>query len=167
MMVSPETRTPPDQRTTMSLDAAYEFLASHELLSLCTASKDGVPHCAPSFYVLDGRDVLFTTSDRTTTGRNLLSNPYAAVGEGDAPDPGQTWDEARGIQISGSVTVLEGADADAAASKLMAAYSHLGDSIRQSHFFRLTPTAVTYIHNAPNGDEEFEPLGVNWVRETF
>ncbi len=151
----------------MSIEAAYEFLGTYELLSLATASKDGVPHCAPTFYAFDGRNILFTTSDRTTTGRNVLSNPLAAFGEGDAPDPGQTWDDARGIQLQGRVVLLEGAEADAAAEKLMAAYSHLGESIKQSHMFRFEPSSVTYIHNAPDGDEEFEPLGVNWVRETF
>lgn len=151
----------------MSLEAAYEFLASVELLSLATSSPDGVPHCAPSFFAIDGRNIIFTTSDQTTTGKNLLSNPRAAFGEGDAPDPGQTWDDAKGIQIVGNVVYLQGADADAAAEKLMASYSHLGESIKQSHMFRLEPTRIKYLHNAPDGDEEFETLGVNWVLEEF
>ena len=151
----------------MSLESAYEFLASQELLVICTASKEGVPHAAPSFYALDGQDIIFTTSDKSRTGTNLLSNPVAAVAAGDAPDPGQTWDDAKGIQIIASVTVLSGDDATAAADKLKASYSHLGDTILQSHFFRLTPTSVDYIRNAPDGDEEFEPLGVDWTRETY
>ncbi|MCU1500983.1 MAG: Pyridoxamine 5-phosphate oxidase, partial [Ilumatobacteraceae bacterium] len=129
----------------MSLDSAFEFLASQELLVICTASKDGVPHAAPSFYALDGHDILFTTSGSSRTGTNLLSNPVAAVAAGDAPDPGQSWDEAKGIQIQAKVTALEGDDATAAADKLKAAYSHLGDGILQSHFFRLTPTSIDYI----------------------
>jgi uncharacterized protein YhbP (UPF0306 family) len=151
----------------MPIETAYEFLASQELLVICTASKAGVPHAAPSFYALEGRNILFTTSDKTRTGSNVLSNPVAAVAAGDAPDPGQTWDDAKGIQINGSVELLEGAEADAARDKLRAAYSHLGDSILQSHFFKLTPHQVDYIRNAPDGDEEFEPLGVDWTRETF
>ena len=65
------------------------------------------------------------------------------------------------------MSVLDGAEAEAASDKLKAAYSHLGDSILQSHFFRLTPTSIDYIRNAPDGDEEFEPLGVDWTRETY
>ena len=103
----------------------------------------------------------------TTTGKNLLSNPRAAFGEGDAPDPGQTWDDAKGIQIVGNVVHLDGAEADAAAAALMAKYSHLGEAIKQSHLFRLDPTRVKYLHNAPDGDEAFETLGVNWVIEEF
>lgn len=151
----------------MSIESAYEFLASQELLVICTASKSGVPHAAPSFYALDGRDILFTTSDKSRTGSNLLNNPVAAVAAGDAPDPGQTWDDAKGIQIALTARALEGGEADAARSKLRAAYSHLGDSILQSHVFRLTPSAVDYIRNSPDGDEEFEPLGVDWTREKF
>src|ERR1700712_3272570 len=109
----------------MSLESAYEFLASQELLVICSASKDGVPHAAPSFYALDGQDIIFTTSDKSRTGSNLLSNPVAAVAAGDAPDPGQTWDDAKGLQIIAKVSVLEGAEAEAASEKLKAAYSHL------------------------------------------
>ena len=149
----------------MSIDAAYEFLASHELLSLATASSDGVPHCAPSFFAIDGRNIVFTTSDQTTTGQNLLSNPVAAFGEGDAPDEGQTWDDAKGIQIVGKVVPLTGADADAAADKLIASYAHLGDSVRQSHMFRLEPTKVKYLHKGHS--DEFDALGVSWQIDEF
>jgi uncharacterized protein YhbP (UPF0306 family) len=151
----------------MSLESAYEFLASQELLVICTASNDGVPHAAPSFYALDGKDIVFSTSDKSRTGSNLLSNPVAAVAAGDAPDPGQTWDDAKGIQIVASASELTGDEARDAADKLKASYAHLGDGILQSHFFRLTPTSVDYIRNAPDGDEEFEPLGVDWTRETY
>ena len=151
----------------MSIQIALDFLNSNELITLCTASKDGVPHAAPTFFALDGRNVLFTTSDRTHTGQNVISNPVAGVACGDAPDPGQTWNDARGIQIHGRVVSLEGADATAAAGALRARYSHLGEGIMQSHFFRLEPTSIDYIRNAPDGDEEFELLGVDWHRETF
>ncbi|MFT3853668.1 MAG: pyridoxamine 5'-phosphate oxidase family protein [Ilumatobacteraceae bacterium] len=151
----------------MSLESAYEFLGSQELLVICTASKDGVPHAAPSFYALDGQDVLISISDKSRTGSNLSANPVAAIAAGDAPDPGQTWDDAKGIQIQAAATLLSGADADAAKEKIKAAYSHLGDSVLQSHCYRLKATSVDYIRNAPDGDEEFEPLGVDWTRETY
>lgn len=148
-----------------SLDAAYEFLASIELLSLATASKDGVPHCAPSFFAIDGRNILFTTSDQSISGQNLLENPLAAFGEGDSPDPGQTWDDAKGIQIIGDVEALEGDAAEDAATKLIAAYAHLGDSVRQSHMFRLVPSKVKYLHKGES--DQFQSLGVSWVVEEF
>lgn len=151
----------------MSLESAYEFLGSQELLVICTASKEGVPHAAPSFYALDGQDVLISISDKSRTGSNLSDNPVAAIAAGDAPDPGQTWDDAKGIQIQAAATLLSGADADAAKEKIKAAYRHLGDSVLQTHCYRLKATSVDYIRNAPDGDEEFEPLGVDWTRETY
>jgi uncharacterized protein YhbP (UPF0306 family) len=151
----------------MSIEAAIEFLAGHELLTLCTASSDGVPHAAPVFFALDGRNVVFTTSPSTHTGKNVMSNPLAGVACGDAPDPGQTWSDAKGIQIHGKVVALEGDAAEAAAGLLRSRYSHLDDRIMQSHFFRLEPTSIDYIRNKPDGDEEFELLGVDWTRESF
>lgn len=151
----------------MSIEAAYEFLGSHELLVISTASLAGEPHSAPSFYALDGRNILFTTSDKSRTGANLAANPRASVGAGDPPDPGQTWDDAKGIQILGNVVSITGDEAIAAADKLRANYSHLGDGILQSHFYKLVPTSIDYIRNAPDGDEEFEPLGVDWTREHY
>ena len=151
----------------MSLESAYAFLGSHELLVICTASKEGVPHAAPSFYALDGQDVLISISDKSRTGANLAANPVAAIGAGDAPDPGQTWDDAKGIQIQAAATLLDGADADAAKEKIKAAYSHLGDSVLQTQYYRLTATSVDYIRISPDGDEEFEPLGVDWTREHY
>jgi uncharacterized protein YhbP (UPF0306 family) len=151
----------------MTIEAAYEFLASQEVVVISTASADGLPHAAPSFYALEGSNVLFTTNDNTHTGRNLATNPRAAVAAGDAPDPGQTWSDARGIQIVGNVVSLSGAEAEAAASALRAAYSHLDDGVTRSHFYRLEPTTVDYIHHGDDDDDEFEDLGVNWVREHF
>jgi uncharacterized protein YhbP (UPF0306 family) len=151
----------------MSLEVALEFLDSHELIVLCTASSAGVPHAAPSFFVLDGRNVIFTTSDRTQTGQNIAANATASLAAGDAPDEGQTWSDAKGIQITGKVIELSGDDAVSAAGMLRGRYRHLDDRILQSHFFRLEPTSIDYIAHADDGDEEFEPLGVDWTRESF
>jgi uncharacterized protein YhbP (UPF0306 family) len=151
----------------MPIETAYEFLGSLELIVIATASNDGLPHAAPSFYALEGKTIYFTTSPETRTGRNIAANGNAAVAAGDAPDPGQTWDDAKGIQIVGKVRQLSGDEAAKAADMLRANYSHLGDTILQSAFYALEPTTVDYIRNAPDGDEEFEPLGVDWTRETY
>jgi uncharacterized protein YhbP (UPF0306 family) len=150
----------------MSLDAALSFLNSQEVVSICTASTDGAPHAAPSFFALDGRALVFTTGATTHTGANLSVNPRASVAAADAPDPGQTWSDARGIQITGSVTELGGDDAAAAAALLRSRYSHLDDQVLSSHFFRLDPESISFVsHGDP--DEEFRKLGVSWQREVF
>jgi uncharacterized protein YhbP (UPF0306 family) len=147
-------------------ETAYQYLKSHELLTIATASKSAVPHATPVFYVSDGPVVLFSCSDESQTGQNLAENAYAAVAVADAPDPGQDWSDARGLQIWGPVTRLEGADAEAAADAFRNAYPHLGDHVTGSPFYRLEPEEVHYIHNDESGDEDFEALGVHWIRET-
>jgi hypothetical protein len=90
------------------------------------------------------------------------------VAAGDAPDPGQTWDDAKGLQIVGNVRELTGDEAKSAADALRANYSHLGDGILQTHFYALDATSVDYIHHAEGkADAEFAPLGVNWEREQY
>ncbi len=100
-------------------------------------------------------------------GRTSSPTRSPRSGRGTLRTPGRRWSDAKGIQITAKATTLEGADAEAAKAKIKAAYSHLGDSVLQSHCFRLTATSVDYIRNAPDGDEEFEPLGVDWTRETY
>ena len=146
--------------------SAYEYLASHELLTVATASADGVPHASPVFYVSDGPVVWFSTADNTQTGQNLAANPYASIAVADAPDPGEDWSHARGLQIWGPVTRLDGDETAAAQAKFAASYSHLGDKALDSPFYRLDPSEVHYVHNDQAGDEDFEALGVHWVRET-
>ena len=46
---------------------------------LATASPSGKPHVAPVWFVVDGDDLVFTTSEGTVKGRNLRANPHAAV----------------------------------------------------------------------------------------
>ncbi len=147
-------------------ESAYEYLASHELLTIATASADGVPHAAPVFYVSEGPVVLFSTSDSSQTGQNLAANPYASIAVADAPDEGQDWSHARGLQIWGPVTRLDGADAEDALAAFRQAYPHLQDEVVSSPFYRLEPDEIHYIHNDEPGDETFEALGRAWRRET-
>ncbi|MFI5896110.1 PPOX class F420-dependent oxidoreductase [Actinoplanes sp. NPDC051513] len=46
---------------------------------LATASPSGSPHVAPVWFVVDGEDLVFTTGEQTVKGRNLRTNPRAAL----------------------------------------------------------------------------------------
>ena len=46
---------------------------------LATASPAGAPHVAPVWFVVDGRDLVFTTFRDTVKGRHLRANPRAAL----------------------------------------------------------------------------------------
>jgi PPOX class probable F420-dependent enzyme len=64
----------------MTRQQAIEFLSVGTRTGrLATASPTGSPHVAPVWFVVDGDDVVFTTSEATIKGRNLRANPQAAM----------------------------------------------------------------------------------------
>ncbi len=146
--------------------SAEAFLASHELLTLATASSSGEPHAAPVFYATDGTTVYFSLNASSQSYKNIQENGRASVAVGDAPDAGQDWKAAKGIQITGDVTDIEGDEEREAGEKVAARYSYLDDVFSGGDFFRLDPDEVHYVDNSGDGDEAFEALGVEWKRST-
>jgi|RhiMetdeSRZDD1v2_1073273.scaffolds.fasta_scaffold2516881_1 PPOX class probable F420-dependent enzyme len=64
----------------MTRAEAVAFLAEgNRTGKLATASRVGVPHVAPVWFVVDGDDIVFTTGAQTLKGRNLTENPLAAL----------------------------------------------------------------------------------------
>lgn len=64
----------------MSDDDILAFLADGSRTGkLATASPTGSPHVAPVWFLVDGRDLVFTTHRDTLKGRHLLANPRAAL----------------------------------------------------------------------------------------
>ncbi len=146
--------------------AAAEFLASHELLTLATSSSSGEPHACSIFYVTDGTTVFFSVNPNSQSHKNLKENPRASIAVGDAPDEGEDWHAAKGIQITGDVVDIEGDEEREAGAKVAARYSYLDDVFSGGDFFRLDPTEIHYVDNSESGDEAFEALGVEWQRQT-
>ena len=78
-----------------------DFLKSHEVCRLATASKDGMPHVTPVIYALDGDALVIAADYGTKKVANLRENPKASLvmdeyGEGN-----------KGIMIQGECTILE------------------------------------------------------------
>lgn len=143
-------------------ESAFEYLNSHSLLFLATASTDGNVHVAPMFYATDGRGVFFSAPDGSETANNLKQNPTAAFA---VAEPPADWTKARGLQVEGPVTELQG-DAEAAAGALFQAkFPHLGDAALHTHYWRLEAEDIRYVHNDEGGNESFESLGQTWSRE--
>lgn len=64
----------------MSEDEILTFLAEGGRTGkLATASPAGSPHVAPVWFLVDGRDLVFTTHRDTVKGRHLRANPRAAL----------------------------------------------------------------------------------------
>lgn len=54
---------------------------------LATVRRDGSPHVAPIWFVLDGDDVVLTTGAATAKGRNLRRDPRACLAVDDPRPP--------------------------------------------------------------------------------
>lgn len=80
-----------------------EFLSSHELCRLATASKDAKPHVVPVVYTLDGDDIIIAVDYGTKKLKNLRENRRVAlvVDEYD-PTSGNG-----GVMAEGSCEILE------------------------------------------------------------
>ena len=143
-------------------ESAFEYLNSHSLLFLATASSSGDLHVAPMFYATEGKAIFFSAPDGSETATNLKQNPRAALA---VADPVTDWNKARGLQIEGTVTELDG-DAEAKAGQLFQAkFNHLGDDALHTHYWRLDAEDIRYVHNDEGGNETFDSLGQTWTRE--
>ena len=143
-------------------ESAFDYLNSHSLLFLATSSSSGDVHVAPMFYATEGKSIFFSAPDDSVTASNLKANPKAAVA---VADPPADWGKARGLQIEGSASELDGDDEAKAGSLFQSKFSHLGDDALHSHYWRLDASDVRYVHNDEAGQETFETLGQTWTRE--
>jgi PPOX class probable F420-dependent enzyme len=64
----------------MSDHERRDFLgADTRTAKLATTRKNGAPHVAPIWFVLDGDDVVFTTGEHTVKGKTLLRDGRVAI----------------------------------------------------------------------------------------
>lgn len=66
----------------MELDKRIiDFMARHHVLTLATATTDGVPYCAACFYAYDKRRnlIIFTSDDNTQHAQQMTTNSSVAV----------------------------------------------------------------------------------------
>ena len=142
--------------------SAFEYLATHEVLTLATASGAGVPNAAAMYYASEGSALYFSAFPESTTGRNLSENPKAAAS---VYEPSTDPSSARGVQLRGTVTELDGDDETKAAGLFAAKYPQLGDGVNHTHYWRLDPTDIKYTHNDEGGSETGQSLGITWSSE--
>jgi len=143
-------------------ESAFEYLNSHSLLFLATASSSGTVHVAPMFYATEGKSIFFSAPDSSQTAANLKANPNAAVA---VADPPAEWGKARGLQIEGTATELDGDEETKAGELFKSKFAHLGEGALHSHYWKLEASDIRYVHNDEAGQESFEALGQTWTRE--
>ena len=146
----------------MSDEAAFEYLKTHELMFLATASKSGNPHVSPMFYACEGRKIYFSAPPGSETDRWLKENPIAEIAVSEMPEE---WSKARGLQIEGPVTELDGDEETHAGELFKARYPFLGDDAMHTHYWRLDAKEIVYMHtDSKNADQTQESLGQTWAK---
>ena len=59
-----------------------DFIKRHHVLTLATATSEGVPYCAACFYAYDKERnrLIFTSDDKTNHAQQMLQNANVAIG---------------------------------------------------------------------------------------
>jgi nitroimidazol reductase NimA-like FMN-containing flavoprotein (pyridoxamine 5'-phosphate oxidase superfamily) len=146
----------------MSDQAALDYLKAHELLFLGTCSRAGNPHVSPMFYACEGKKIYFSAPPGSETDRNLKENPIAEIAVSEMPEE---WAKARGLQIEGPVTELDGPEETHAGELFKGRYPFLGDGAMHTHYWRLDAEEIIYMHtDDKNSDETQSSLGQTWAK---
>ncbi len=77
-----------------------DFLNSHELGRLATASKKGFPHVVPIVYAMDGQDIIIAIDYGTKKLKNLRENKHVALVIDES-------DSHRGLMVEADCEILE------------------------------------------------------------
>ena len=80
-----------------------EFIKSHNVCVLATASKDSVPHATPIWYNSEGTTLYMVADEGTTKLDNIRVNPRVSIG---IHDPRPSFQSVKGIQITGEATLI-------------------------------------------------------------
>ncbi|MFZ1084516.1 MAG: pyridoxamine 5'-phosphate oxidase family protein [Terracidiphilus sp.] len=155
-------------KTQKQLDRIAQFLGEQTTLSMATTGDDGQPCVAPLFYFVDeSLSLYWFSSPASLHSRNLLRTPRAAATVYCAA---QSWQEIRGVQMRGPVSIVTEPQCRAAITKGLCERFKLGRvlrlAVRQSVLCVLQPEFFRYIDNSHGFGTKFElshtPQG--WTR---
>lgn len=87
---------------TMTPDEVQEFLGTSTVLQVATTGKDGWPHLAPMWYVMDEGKVVFRSFTKSQKIVNLQRNPNLTV----LVESGDDYSQLRGVMIKGTARLV-------------------------------------------------------------
>ncbi len=130
------------------------YLQTHHVATLATMAADG-PWAAAVFYVNDGTTLYFLSSPNSRHCRNLHQDARAAATiQADTAN----WAEIKGVQLEGTVSLLEGAEEDRArrlygekfplVGNLAQAPAAIVAALARVRWYRLAPARLFFIDNA-------------------
>ena len=127
-------------------DNALAYLAAHNVMTLATKSV----WAAAVFYASEGFTLYFVSSPKSRHARDLAQDPRVAAA---IHEDYRDWREIQGIQLSGTVERLEGAERDAALACYQQKFSFLKtettliEALAKAACYRLTSSEVHFIDN--------------------
>lgn len=88
---------------TMSTDEIQAFLGGErKILQVATLSKDGSPHLAPMWFVMDNGKIVFRSFTKSQKIVNLMRDPRLSV----LVETGDAYSELCGVMIKGTATLV-------------------------------------------------------------
>ena len=91
---------------TMSPDEIHAFFEESMTLQVATLGKDGFPHVAPMWFVVDDDKVVFRSFSKSQKIVNLERNPKLTV----LIESGLDYSELRGVMIKGEARLITDRD---------------------------------------------------------
>lgn len=86
----------------MTPEEVQEFLTANTVLQVATMGKDGWPHVAPMWYVMDGNRVVFRSFTKSQKIVNLQRNPQLTV----LVETGDDYSQLRGVMIKAEAKLV-------------------------------------------------------------
>lgn len=113
---------------TMTDQEVLTFLGEAHTLQVATHGKDGFPHVAPMWFVVEDGNVMFRSFTKSQKIVNLQRNPKLTV----LAEEGEAYAELRGVMIKGEATLIDDRDTVLAMyGKLAARYAMVGDEPKE------------------------------------
>lgn len=110
---------------TMSADEITSFLGAGHTIVVASIGRDGMPHLAPMWYIMEDDKVVFRSFTKSQKIVNLQRDSRVTV----LLETGEKYDELRGVMIQGRARLIDDpAYTLGIYSRLAAKYAMVGDS---------------------------------------
>ena len=87
----------------MTTEEVTAFLNETSILQVATIGKDGTPHLAPMWFVVEGDTIVFRSFTRSQKIVNLHRDPRLTV----LAEDGDAYAELRGVMIKGGARLID------------------------------------------------------------
>lgn len=129
---------------------ALDYLAAHNVLTLATSGEQGV-WAAAVFYINDGFTLSFLSASHTRHAQNIAHSPFVA---GTIQEDYDNWQAIKGVQLEGSVELLESVSRETTIEKYLKKYPYVGSTpqlrsaMQRVNWYRLAPLRLYFIDNS-------------------